>query len=52
MIDSAKVKLLVAPCELTIGEQECRIVGNGLVEQTDCVPGLLYPASIEGTHFK
>ena len=47
-IDSAKVKLHMAQCELTIGKQELRIVCHGLVEQTYCVTGLFHPTGVEG----
>ena len=51
VIDSAKVKLHMAHRELTIGKQEGGIVCDGLVEQTYGMAGLLYPASVEGSHF-
>src|SRR6266705_638780 len=51
VIDSAKVKLHMAYRELTIGKQEDGIVCDGLVEQPYGMAGLLYPASVEGSHF-
>ena len=52
VIDSAEVKLLMRTRELTIGEQESGIVCDRLIEQTNCVVGLLYPAGVEGRRFK